>query len=88
MKSIVVRKPTAEETKQMKQCPMWEKEPSQFPWHYDEKETCLILEGEASAASPEQTVTFGPGDLVIFPEGIDCTWNVKKKIRKHYKFGE
>jgi uncharacterized protein len=88
MKPIVVRKPTAEEEKQMKRCPTWEKEPSNFPWHYDEKETCLILEGEASASASGQTVAFGPGDLVIFPEGIDCNWNVKKKIRKHYKFGE
>jgi uncharacterized protein len=88
MKPIEVRKPTAQEEKAMKSCPTWEKEPSKFPWHYDEKETCLILEGEASAESPGQTVNFGPGDLVIFPVGLDCTWNVKQKIRKHYKFGE
>jgi uncharacterized cupin superfamily protein len=88
MKPIEVRKPTTAEEREMQRCPIWEKEPSNFPWHYDEQETCLILEGEVSVESPGQTVTFGPGDLVIFPEGLDCTWNVKKGIRKHYKFGD
>ena len=35
----------------------------------------------------DQTVSFGPGDYVVFPQGLDCTWKVKKTIRKHYKFG-
>jgi uncharacterized cupin superfamily protein len=87
MKSIEVRKPTAAEEQAMKSCPTWEKEPSEFPWHYDDQETCLVLEGEVTVETPEQTVSFGPGDLVVFPEGINCTWKVQKKIRKHYKFG-
>ena len=27
------------------------------------------------------------GDYVIFPEGLDCTRDIKKAVRKHYKFG-
>jgi uncharacterized cupin superfamily protein len=37
--------------------------------------------------SPDETVSFGPGDMVVFPQGLDCTWNVKKTVRKHYQFG-
>ena len=84
---IEVRKPTPEETAQMKRCPIWEKEPSQFDWHYDEKEACLILEGDVTVESPGQTVSFGPGDFVVFPEGLDVVWKVKKAVRKHYQFG-
>lgn len=84
---IEVRKPTPEEEAEMKQCPTWEKEPSEFPWHYDEKETCLIIEGEATVEAPGQTVSFGPGDLVTFPKGLDCVWKVKKPLRKYYKIG-
>jgi uncharacterized protein len=84
---IEVRKPTPDELSRMQQCPIWEKEVSEFAWHYDEKEVCLILEGEVTVESPEQTVSFSPGDYVVFPEGLDCTWKVKKAIRKHYKFG-
>jgi len=84
---IEVRKPTAEEEAEMKKCPTWEKEPSEFPWHYDEQETCLVLEGEVTVEAGDQSVSFGPGDLVVFPKGLDCVWKVKKRIRKHYKFG-
>lgn len=84
---IEVRKPTAEETVRMQQCPIWEKEVSVFPWHYDEPETCLILEGQVTVAGGGQTVHFGPGDLVIFPEGLDCTWTIQQPVRKHYRFG-
>jgi uncharacterized protein len=26
--------------------PIWEKEASEFPWFYDEEETCYLLEGD------------------------------------------
>ncbi len=84
---IEVRKPTPEEKQEMEACPTWEKEPSEFPWHYDEPERCLILEGDVTVEAPGQTVRFGPGDFVTFPEGLDCTWKVQKAVRKHYKFG-
>jgi uncharacterized protein len=82
-----VKKPTAKEAKEASSWPLWEKEESTFPWQYDEKETCLILKGKASVKSPDGTAEFGPGDYVIFPEGLTCTWTIKEKITKHYKFG-
>lgn len=85
---IEVRKPSPEEESRMKQEPIWEKEPSEFPWHYDERETCLILEGEVTVEGGGQTVRFGPGDLVIFPQGLDCTWKIRRAVRKHYVFGD
>jgi uncharacterized cupin superfamily protein len=84
---IKVCKPTHEEESSMKECPIWEKEASEFPYHYDEQETCLILEGDVIVEAPGQTVSFGPGDYVVFPEGLDCTWKIRKAVRKHYKFG-
>ena len=26
-------------------------------------------------------------DLVVFPEDLECTWNVQEAIKKHYNFG-
>ncbi|MCK9555263.1 cupin domain-containing protein [bacterium] len=68
--------------------PVWEKEASSFPWHYDERETCYILEGEVTV-TPQggRGVKFGAGDLVIFPEKMDCTWEISKAVKKHYNFG-
>jgi uncharacterized cupin superfamily protein len=33
-----------------------------------------------------EAVEFGAGDLVTFPRGLTCTWEVRKPIRKHYRF--
>ena len=47
----------------------------------------MILEGDVTVEAGDEAVTFGPGDCVVFPQGLDCTWKVKKTVRKHYKFG-
>ena len=36
-----VYKPDDQEIKKTENWDRWEKEPSEFPWYYDEKETCL-----------------------------------------------
>jgi uncharacterized cupin superfamily protein len=82
-----VRKPTEKETKEAESWPIWEKEESEFPWEYDMQETCLILEGKAVVKTSEENIEFGAGDYVVFPEGLICKWEIKKKIKKHYKFG-
>ena len=83
---IEVRKPSESERKEALSWPIWKKEVSSFPWHYDEKETCLILDGEVTVKAGDEEVSFKSGDYVIFPKGLDCTWNIKRAVRKHYKF--
>lgn len=72
----------------VKAWPIWEKEVSEFPWHYDEPETCYFLEGDV-VVTPEggKPVRVRKGDLVTFPQGMSCTWKVTKPVRKHYRFG-
>jgi len=82
-----VTKPTSTEKQKAESWPIWEKEESTFKWAYDEKETCLILQGKAVVKCPEGTVEFGEGDYVVFPVGLKCTWEIKEKIKKHYNFG-
>ena len=82
-----VRKPTKDESEKAESWPIWEKEESEFPWEYDEQETCLILKGKAVVKTSDGDIEFGAGDYVIFPEGLTCTWEIKERIRKHYKFG-
>lgn len=65
----------------------WECESSTFDWEYDDKETCYVLEGKVKVKTPDGEVEFGKGDLVTFPKGLKCAWNVIEKIRKVYKFG-
>ena len=89
MQTITVRKPDAKEIAALgaKSWPVWGCPPSTFDWHYDSQETCLILEGQVTVEAPGQKVSFGPGDLVIFPEGLSCKWIVTQAVKKHYKFG-
>jgi uncharacterized cupin superfamily protein len=68
--------------------PIWTKEVSEFPWTYDDAETCYLLKGEVEV-TPEggQPVRFGAGDLVTFPSGMSCKWKITKSVEKHFRFG-
>lgn len=84
---VKVENPTAEKIREMKACPIWEKEESVFDWEYDNEETCLLLEGQVEVTTEDGlAVEFGKGDLVTFPKGLKCKWNIKKAVRKHYRF--
>ena len=67
---------------------IWSKEISEFPWTYDEAETCYFLAGDV-VVTPDggEPVAMGQGDLVTFPAGMSCTWKIKQAVRKHYQFG-
>jgi uncharacterized protein len=69
--------------------PIWEKEVSDFPWHYDTAETCYFITGDVEI-TPEggKLVQMGQGDLVTFPAGMSCRWNIRQPVRKHYSFGD
>lgn len=66
--------------------PIWSCEVSEFPWEYAARETCYILEGNIEVRSEFETVHIKPGDFVIFPTGLKCTWIAEKAVRKHYSF--
>jgi uncharacterized cupin superfamily protein len=69
--------------------PTWTKEVSTFPWTYDSSETCYLLEGEVVVTPDDgDPVEIRKGDLVTFPAGMSCTWEVRSPIRKHYRFGD
>ena len=66
---------------------VWEKEVSEFPWTYDAEETCYFIAGEV-IVTPEggEPVSMGKGDMVTFPKGMSCRWNIKKAVKKHFNF--
>jgi hypothetical protein len=83
-----VWKPSAEEIKATEKWGEWSKEVSDFPWYYDDTETCYILKGEATVKdSNGNEVHFGKGDMVQFKQGVKCTWNIRRDIRKKFIFG-
>ena len=86
---ISVKKPTQEEldTLGIKNWGSWECDASTFDWEYSDKETCYLYEGKVTVKTSEGEVSFGAGDLVVFPKGLKCTWKVAEPVRKAYKFG-
>ena len=92
MKEIeVTREPTEQELddRGVRTWPIWTKEESEFPWHYEATETCYLLEGEVEVTpAGGQPVKIQAGDLVTFPKGMDCSWKISKAVRKHYTFAD
>jgi len=83
---ITVRKPTDAEKRAMQSKPTWSCGVSEFDWHYDSRETSLIVEGEVTVVYGGKSVSFAAGDYVVFPEGLSCVWKVTKPVKKHYMF--
>ncbi len=89
IKDIVVKKPTNEELETCKTWPIWQSEPATFDWDYTQTETCLIIEGKVTVTdrpAAENSVTFGAGDMVIFPQELRCIWKIEEAVRKYYDF--
>ena len=86
---IEVRRPTKEELDALgiASWDAWECPVSEFPWEYGDRETCYLFEGEVSVTTDDGIVTFGAGDLVVFPKGLRCTWKVVRPVRKVFRFG-
>lgn len=83
-----VKKPTPDEINETDSWGTWGKEPSKFPWYYDDKETCFILQGKAIVTDNSgNQITFKKGDWVEFEQGLECTWEISETIKKKYKFG-
>ncbi|MBT3308237.1 MAG: cupin domain-containing protein [Gammaproteobacteria bacterium] len=66
---------------------IWSKEPSTFPWHYECEETCYFTKGRVTV-TPEggEPIEMREGDLVTFPEGMTCSWEIHEAVEKHYRF--
>jgi len=86
VKDIVVRKPSDEELRVCKSWPTWKCDATTFEWAYTEKETCLLIEGKVTVSDGESSVNFGAGDYVIFPQDLECTWQVHQPVKKYYNF--
>ena len=89
MGEIRIEKQTQEKLKEMGvfSWPIWEKEASTFNWHYDETEVCYLLKGKVAVKTKDgKRVEFGAGDLVTFPKGLSCSWEITEPVKKHYNF--
>ncbi|OUL30762.1 cupin [Nostoc sp. T09] len=89
MEIKIEHQPSQERLKQLgvTKWEIWQKEVSIFPWTYDTQETCYFLAGDV-IVTPDggQPVQMGKDDLVIFPAGMSCNWEIISDVKKHYYF--
>ncbi|PKK90725.1 MAG: cupin [Candidatus Wallbacteria bacterium HGW-Wallbacteria-1] len=85
---IIVRKPSAAEIESMglSEWSTWSCEVSSFDWTYSDAEEAYVLEGVVVVTGLEEAVEITAGDLVFFPRGLSCQWDVKQAIKKVYRF--
>lgn len=66
---------------------IWRKEASTFPWTYNQQETCYIIKGRFVVTPDGGTAQeFQRGDLITFPRGMSCTWEILEDVEKYYDF--
>ena len=88
MTEIRIEKPTEKRLEELgiKNWSPWECEPSQFDWEYSSNETAYLFEGRVKIKTSSGEVEIKKGDLVFFPKGLRCNWNVVEKVKKVYSF--
>ena len=88
MAKILIEKPTKDKLDSLNidKWGSWGCDISKFDWEYSDEEVCYIFEGKVVVKTDEETVEINPGDLVTFPKGLKCNWDVSEPIRKVYKF--
>lgn len=48
-------------------------------------EICTVISGRVTLdVEGAESVTFGPGDIMVMPSGWKGTWHVHEPLRKHY----
>ena len=86
---IEVKKPTQDELERLGvfDWGTWESPVRTFAWEYTSTEVCYFLEGRVIVKTDDgDEIEIGKGDLVRFPKGLKCVWNVLEPVKKHFKF--
>ncbi|KAJ1295277.1 hypothetical protein BS78_01G211100 [Paspalum vaginatum] len=69
--------------------PKWGGPRGRYALRYGARQTCYIVRGKVIATvegSPESSIQFGAGDLVVVARGTRCTWHILAAVDMHYAF--
>jgi uncharacterized cupin superfamily protein len=58
---------------------------SRYSWRYDATEVCYLVTGQARIETEDGNVEVESGDLITLPAGLECTWDIREPIAKHYR---
>lgn len=91
MSEIKISRPAKEELDRLgiAQWSSWDCDPSEFDWQYPDRETAYVFKGRVVVSTDDGgKVEINAGDLVVFPKGLKCHWQVLERIEKVYKMGK
>ncbi len=90
MSEIIITRPSKDELDKLgiDKWSSWECDPSEFDWQYPDRETAYVFNGKVVVTSNGNKVEINAGDLVVFPKGLKCHWQVIERIEKVYKMGK
>ena len=57
-----------------------------FDWEYPQDERAYVKTGKVVVHTDQGAVEIQAGDIVLFPKGLRCRWEVKQTIKKVYRF--
>lgn len=88
MPEIEVKQPTEDELNDLDIAgwSAWGCDVSTFDWEYPADERAYIKTGKVIVHTATGNTTVRAGDLVLFPKGMKCTWEVLEPIQKVYRF--
>lgn len=91
MSEIIVTRPSKDELDKLgiDKWSSWECDPSEFDWQYPDQETAFVYKGKVVVTTNDgEKVEISAGDLMVFPKGLRCHWQVLERIEKVYKMGD
>jgi len=65
--------------------PVSKRDVSRFTWHYDATEICYLVAGHARIETEDGNIEVESGDFVRLPAGLECTWDIRERLVKHYQ---
>ena len=83
--AILVQKATDAQKEEFRDLRERSSEVGTTDWFYDEKTVCLFTQGKALVDQYGEKIPLEAGDLVTFPQGLRCQWEVLEPVKVKVK---
>jgi len=83
--AVLVRKATEQEIAEYQKLNARSIPEGTFEWFFDEKTFCYLEQGEAKVDEDGVKTVIAAGDMVTFPQGLHCAWEVLSPVKAYSK---
>lgn len=79
--AVMIEKATEEQKKSFEGLRERCQQSGSVEWYFDEKTVCLVTEGKAIMDHYGERIPVEAGDLLTFPQGYRCQWEIVEPFR-------